>query len=143
MDSRKEKIMNQISTESNRGKSRLGFFGVVVLLVLIGFAFTGGKLAEELTHHPKSLSDDVATAPRSGIVVSNVGNDVCLVLFDEKGTPDDTISCAKKSKIINLDHQLYGQKNILAAVGDRYEVRRFEVSGVIEGLIFVPPIISE
>lgn len=131
----KEKLLSLSSKE--RTPAFWILISVMAGIILLGSGFLVGGCFERITHTSNSLVGEVDTKPRSGIIVSNVEDEVCLVLFNEDNKADDTISCAEKEQILNLGHQLYGQDNIKALVGEFYQVEWLEIRGVIRGLIFV------
>lgn len=115
-----------------------GMLIVVLLAVVAVFVLTLLVLWKGNSVEAKSLLEEVTEEPRNGVVVSNVGDEICLILLNKDGQADKIKSCVHNSKVFNYGVPSFGQPAIAAPLGDIYKVHRFKVFGVSDGLVFYP-----
>lgn len=127
-------IPENLASENNR---KLWIFTVLVASLTVGLVL-GIFITNIANADGKSLEEQVSDGPRTGVVVSNVGDEVCLQLLREDGTADKSKSCTKIHKIFNYAQPSFGQPAIAAPLGDIYEVHRVKDFGVTDGLVFYP-----
>lgn len=127
-------LPENIASENNR---RLRVFAAFAMTLVVGLVL-GIFITKAVNADGKSLLEQVSDGPRTGVVVSNVGDEVCLLLLREDGTGDNSKSCTKIDKIFNFGLPSYGQPAVAAPLGDIYEVHRVKDFGVSDGLVLYP-----
>lgn len=123
------------------------FFGGLLILIVASIALLVGiigfAIGNSRSQGPSKLIEEVYWTPHHGIVVSNLDEEICLVLFKGNGTAYNHKSCAGREEVLNLGVSVYAQPGVNPMIGDRYEVRHFQDYGLKNGIILGPMPLSD